>query len=59
MDLGEGIDPIVSVAAFRKEEGIARLGVGKYAGLVMGCLVVGVLLFMMFAILGGLLSGEQ
>ena len=49
----------MSVAAFRKEEGIARLGVGKYAGLVMGCLVVGVLLFMMFAILGGLLSGEQ
>jgi len=59
VDFGEGIDPIATVEAFRKEEGMARLSVGKYAGLVMGCLVVGVLLFMMFAILGGLLSGGQ
>jgi len=28
-------------------------------GLVFGCLVVGVLLFMMFAILGGLFAGNQ
>jgi len=59
VDFGEGIDPIASVAAFRKAEGMARLSVGKYLGLMMGCLVVGVLLFMRFAILGGLLSGGQ
>jgi tetrahydromethanopterin S-methyltransferase subunit G len=59
VDFGEGIDPIASVAAFRKEEGMARLRVGTYIGLMIGCLVVGVLLFMMFAILGGLLSGGQ
>jgi len=59
VDFGEGIDPIAIVPAFRKEEGMARLSVGKYVGLMIGGLVAGVLLFMMFAILGGLLSGGQ
>jgi len=36
-----------------------RLGTGKLIGLVFGCLVVMVMLFMMFAVLGGLFSGEQ
>ncbi len=32
---------------------------GKLVGLLFGCLVVGVMIFMMFMILGGLLNGEQ
>lgn len=32
---------------------------GKIIGLAFGCLVVGVMLFMMFAVLGGLLSGGE
>jgi hypothetical protein len=28
-------------------------------GLVLGCVVVGVMLFMMFAVLGGLFSGGE
>jgi hypothetical protein len=59
VDFGEGVDPIARAAAVREAEGMARLGTGKYVGLVIGCLVVGVMLFMLFAILGGLLSGEQ
>ena len=35
-----------------------RLSPGKIVGLLFGCLVVGVMLFMMFAVLGELLSGE-
>jgi hypothetical protein len=31
---------------------------GKLAGLLFGSLVVGVMIFMMFAILGSLLAGE-
>jgi len=38
---------------------VARLRPGKLLGLVFGCLVVGVLLFMMFAVLGGLFAGNQ
>jgi len=38
---------------------MARMSAGKFAGLVFGCVVVGVMVFMMFAVLGGLLSGEQ
>jgi len=38
---------------------MARMSGGKFAGLVFGCVVVGVMVFMMFAVLGGLLSGEQ
>jgi hypothetical protein len=36
-----------------------RLGTGKLVGLILGCAVVVVMFFMMFAILGGLLSGGQ
>lgn len=35
------------------------LSPGKVVGLVFGCLVVGVMLFMMFAVLGGLLAGGE
>jgi hypothetical protein len=31
----------------------------KLTGLIFGCLVVGIMFFMMFAVLGGLLTGEQ
>jgi len=31
----------------------------KMIGLVLGCVVVGVMLFMMFAVLGGLFSGGE
>jgi len=37
---------------------MARHTGGKLVGLILGCLVVGVMVFMMFAILGGLLAGE-
>jgi len=37
---------------------MAQLSAGKTTGLLFGCLVVGVMVFMMFAVLGGLLSGE-
>jgi hypothetical protein len=38
---------------------MAKLSTGKLTGLLLGCLVVGVMIFMMFAVLGGLLSGDQ
>jgi tetrahydromethanopterin S-methyltransferase subunit G len=38
---------------------MVRRSPGKMIGLVFGCLVVGVMLFMMFAVLGGLLSGGE
>jgi hypothetical protein len=38
---------------------MARVRGRKYVGLVLGCVVVAVMLFMVFAILGGLLSGDQ
>jgi tetrahydromethanopterin S-methyltransferase subunit G len=31
---------------------------GKFVGVLLGCVVVGVMLFMMFAVLGELLTGE-
>jgi hypothetical protein len=37
---------------------MARRSSGKLVGLILGCLVVGVMIFMMFAVLGGLLSGD-
>jgi tetrahydromethanopterin S-methyltransferase subunit G len=37
---------------------MARLNAGRLAGLLFGCVVVGVMLFMMVAVLSGLLSGE-
>jgi hypothetical protein len=36
---------------------MARRSTGQLVGLVLGCIVVGVMLFMMFAVLGGLLAG--
>ena len=38
---------------------MARLSPGKTVGLIFGCAVVGVMLFMMFAVLGGLLLGTE
>jgi hypothetical protein len=38
---------------------MARLSPGKTIGLIFRCAVVGVMLFMMFAVLGGLLSGPE
>jgi hypothetical protein len=38
---------------------VAQLRPGKLLGLFFGCLVVGIMLFMMFAILGGLFAGSQ
>jgi hypothetical protein len=38
---------------------MARMSTGKFLGLVLGCIVVAVMLFMMFAVLGGLFSPEQ
>jgi hypothetical protein len=36
----------------------ARMSSGKFIGLVLGCVVVGVMLFMMFAVLGELLTTQ-
>ena len=38
---------------------MARLSPGKLLGLIFGCIVVGVMLFMMFAVLGGLFAGRE
>jgi len=38
---------------------MGRVSPGKMIGLVFGCIVVGVMLFMMFAVLGGLFSGGE
>jgi tetrahydromethanopterin S-methyltransferase subunit G len=38
---------------------MARLSVGKLVGMIFGCVVVGIMLFMMFAVLAGLFAGEQ
>ena len=38
---------------------MARISTGKLVGLILGGLVVGVMIFMMFVILGGLMNGEQ
>jgi len=43
----------------RYEVKAARMSAGKIVGLVFGCLVIGVMLFMLLAILGGLLSGGE
>jgi len=36
-----------------------RIGAGKVIGLVLGCIVVGVMLFMMFAVIGGLFGAGE
>lgn len=38
---------------------MAKRSAGKLAGLILGFLVVAVMLFMMVAVLSGLLSNEQ
>jgi hypothetical protein len=38
---------------------MARFRGARLTGLILGCLVVGIMFFMMFAVLGNLLSGEQ
>jgi hypothetical protein len=53
MDLRQGLHPVVRYNV------VANLRPGKLLGLVFGCLAVGVPLFMMFAILGGLFAGNQ
>jgi tetrahydromethanopterin S-methyltransferase subunit G len=53
MDLRQGLHPIVGYNV------VAQRRAGKLLGLLFGCLVVGIMIFMMFAILGGLFVGEQ
>jgi hypothetical protein len=53
MDFHQGLHPIVRYNV------VAKLHPGKLFGLVLGCLVAGVMIFMMFAIFGGLLAGDQ
>jgi tetrahydromethanopterin S-methyltransferase subunit G len=53
MDLRQGLHPIVRYNV------VAQLRPGKLLGLLFGCLVVGIMLFMMFAILGGLFAGNE
>jgi hypothetical protein len=38
---------------------MAKRSAGKFVGLIVGCLVVAVMLFMAVAVLSGLLSGQQ
>jgi len=38
---------------------VAHYSSGKLVGLILGCAVIAVMIFMMFAILGNLLMGEQ
>jgi len=51
-------DPIRPRNTPQGQTRMARHSAGKFIGLILGCLVVGVMLFMMFAVLGGLLSGD-
>lgn len=41
------------------ESSLAKMSFGKVLGLIFGCVVVAVLIFMMFVILGNLMHGEQ
>ncbi len=38
---------------------MGQVSFGKIVGLILGGLVVAVMIFMMFVILGGLMNGEQ
>jgi hypothetical protein len=53
MDLYQGLHPIVRYNI------VAKLSPAKILGLVFGSLVIGIMLFMMVAILGGLVAGNQ
>ena len=72
MDISQGLDSVAGgncLDRFVRKVGspnsgspyviMKRLRTGKLIGLVFGSLVVLVMLFMMFAVLGGLFSGEQ
>jgi hypothetical protein len=71
VDFAQGFDTVISDFRFqwaatktvpKISQGrtrMARRQAGKWVGLFLGCLVVAVMIFMMFAVLGGLLSGEQ
>jgi tetrahydromethanopterin S-methyltransferase subunit G len=52
MDLWQGLHTI------DRYQVVAQLRVDRVIGLLFGCLVVGMMIFMMFAILGSLLVGE-
>ena len=70
MDFRERLDSVSGASAPRRatdsalspvpasKSRVARMSSGKLVGLVLGCVVVGVMLFMMFVVLGELLSGE-
>ena len=49
MDLGKGLHPVI----------VARVTTGRMIGLVFGGIVIAVMIFMLFAILGALINGEQ
>jgi hypothetical protein len=53
MDLRQRLYPIVRYNI------VVQLRPGKLLGLLFGCVVVGIMLFMMFAMLGGLFAGNQ
>jgi hypothetical protein len=53
MDLRQGLHAIV------RHNIVAQLRPSQLIGLLFGCLVVGIMLFMMFVILGGLFAGNQ
>ena len=53
MDLRQGFYPIVRYNI------VAKLSPAKILGLFFGSLVVGIMIFMMFAILGGLFATNQ
>jgi hypothetical protein len=43
----------------QSETSLAKVRGGRLVGLIFGGLVVGVMIFMMFVILGGLMHGEH
>jgi hypothetical protein len=53
MDLRQGLHPVV------RYNMVSQLRPAKLLGLVFGCLVVGIMIFMMFAILGSLFAGNE
>jgi hypothetical protein len=52
MDLSEGFHPVGPYD-------VPKLSTGKLIGIVFGCVVVAVMIFMMFAVLAGLIHVDQ
>ena len=52
MDLSEGLDPV-------GPSKVAKISTGKLIGVVFGCVVVAVMIFMMFAVMAGVLRVDQ